>query len=152
MPKEENLGPTITGDVVALTEVTVNSKGDSTTAILKKGLRETLGKIGDRLTAAALPFSGSSVLLMSADTAGATIRVRKIGKNRYEIELTTEEDERVDETTEAFLQLKANQFKSHALSLAAPMTANQWQSRMDDELRGAKAAACKYGEGDEGKT
>ncbi|MEQ8346259.1 MAG: hypothetical protein RIB84_15200 [Sneathiellaceae bacterium] len=54
----------IAGDISTASEVTVNRKGGSLTATLKKTLRERIDLLGNHMHAAALQFgSGQSVLL-----------------------------------------------------------------------------------------
>ena len=62
----------ITGDIAASADVTINTKGGSVTAILKKSLRDRLGALSDHLAGAALQFaSGQSVLLLAGAGSGA---------------------------------------------------------------------------------
>src|ERR1700681_2708531 len=101
----------ILGDVVAREDVTVNTKGGSMTATLKKPLREKLGELGTSLSGAAVEFaSGQAVVLLSrvpgAANADLPVRVRKVGLNRFEIGIESDDDEEVDEVTAAFLRLK----------------------------------------------
>ena len=134
--------PTITGDVAAVSQVTVNTKGGSVTATLKKAIRDRLGKIGGQLSAAALEFgNGSSVVLMSAGSVETSLRVHKIGANRFEIEIINEQEEEIDNVAAAFINLKKSQFEAGTLPLMEPITADQWREEMDKKLSGAIAAA-----------
>jgi hypothetical protein len=132
----------IVGDIVAMTDVSINKKGGSLSATLKKGIRESLGEVGDRLTAAALEFApGREVVLLSggADAdAPTSVRVSRISKNRYEVELETGEDEEIDDLTAAFLMLKVDQFKKRKLHLLPAVTADEWQAEMDEKFRAAE--------------
>ena len=142
MPKEVDLSHAIVGDVVAVTEVTVNTKGGSMTAILKKVLRERLGRLGNHLPAAVLQFtSGPSLVLLSSGTGESCLRVHRMGENRFEIALDDGEDEEVDDLTAAFLRLKESQFKAGSLPLMAPVTADEWRADMDEKLKNARRAA-----------
>lgn len=144
MPKKLELTQVITGDVEAITVVTVNTKGGSMTATLKKALREKLGEIGGRLTAAAVQFAtGQAILLLSpsGDSSSiAPVRVHRIGKNRFEIELDTGEDEEIDNVTAAFLQLKQDQFEKGKLALMPPVNADQWRTETEKSMDAARRA------------
>ena len=145
MPKEVELTQAIVGDIVAAMDVTINTKGGSMTATLRKALRDKLGELGDHLSAAALQFAtGQAILLLRAGTGSATssppVRVRRLGKNRFEIELETGDDEDIDEVTVAFLRLKEDQFKKGILALSEAATADEWRAEMDRKLDIAKAA------------
>ena len=134
----------ITGDVVATADVTINTKGGSTTATLRKAVRERMGTLGHHLSAAAVQFAtGQTILLLSggsdAATANAPVHVRKIGRNRFEIELETDDDEEIDEVTAAFLRLKRDQFEKGKLRLSEPLTADQWRDAMDKKFAAAEA-------------
>jgi len=138
--------PRIVGDIASVTHVSVNTKGGSLSATLKKGIRESLSTVGDRLTAAALEFaSGSSVVLLSGGMAGSgatSIRVVRTGRNRFEIELDTGEEEEVDDLTAAFLMLKVDQFKKDRLRLLPAVSAEEWRAEMDEKFRQAEARAA----------
>ncbi len=144
MPRKTKLPQGITGDVEAMTMVTVNTKGGSMTATLKKALRETLGEIGGRLTAAAVQFAtGQAILLLSpsGDSSSiAPVRVHRIGKNRFEIELDTGEDEEIDNVTAAFLQLKQDQFEKGELVLMPSVNADQWRIETEENMDAARRA------------
>lgn len=132
------------GDVVALTEITVDRRSGSLRATLKKELQERLGPIGNQLTAAALQFaSGPSAVLLCGTGGGAAVAigVHRVGANRYEIELETGEDTEVDDVTAAFLVLKIDQFKKGRLPLLPAVTADEWQEEMDEKFRAAEAKA-----------
>jgi len=137
----------ITGDVAASTDVTINKKGGSVTATLKKSLRDSLGDLGESVAAATVEFStGQAILLLSgvpgaAEKTAAEVHVRKVGPNRFEIELDTDEDEEVDEVTAAFLRLKIDQFTKGGLKLAEPVTADRWRTRVSTKIAAAKSAA-----------
>ncbi|MEO2039962.1 hypothetical protein D6851_04135 [Altericroceibacterium spongiae] len=128
----------ITGDIAASADVTINTKGGSVTAILKKSLRDRLGALSDHLAGAALQFaSGQSVLLLAGAGSGAlagAVRVRKTGQNRFEIVLDGDEAEEIDEVTATFLRLKKDQFEKGLLNLSEPMTAVDWRKQMDADL------------------
>ena len=120
------------------------------TATLKKALRDRLGTPVDHLTAAAVEFaSGKAVLLLtdeaSADGANVPVHVRKVGGNRFEIELETEDDEELDEVTAAFLRLKRDQFEKGKLRLSEPVTADGWGVAMDEKITAAEAALERSG-------
>ena len=126
----------ITGDIAASADVTINTKGGSVTAILKKSLRDRLGALSDHLAGAALQFaSGQSVLLLAGSGALAgAVRVRKTGQNRLEIVLDGDDAEEIDEVTATFLRLKKDQFEKGLLNLSEPMTAVDWRKQMDADL------------------
>lgn len=135
----------ITGDVTAATEVTINTKGGSMTAILKKVLRDQLGRLGNHLPAAVLQFTGGpAVVLMSSGAGESCLRVHRLGGNRFEIELDAGDDEEVDDLTVAFLRLKESQFKAGNLLLMAPVTADDWRAEMDEKLKAARRAAREF--------
>jgi hypothetical protein len=133
----------IVGDVDTATEVSVNTKGGSLSTTLKKGIRESLGEVGYGLTAAALRFdTGEGVVLLSGapeSEAPASVRVSRIGSNRFEVELDSGEGEEIDDLTAAFLTLKIDQFKKGRLHLTGPVDADEWKAEMDEKFR--KAAA-----------
>ncbi len=142
----------ITGDVVVTTDVTVNTKGGSMTATLKKSLREKLGESGGRLLAATMEFAtGQSIVLLSGSSGtaelNAPVHVRRIGRNRFEVELQTGEDEEIDEVTAAFLRLKKDQFEKGKLQLTAPVTASGWRVAVADKFHAADVAMRKVTEG-----
>ncbi len=135
----------ILGDVVANEDVTVNTKGGSMTATLKKALRDKLGDIGASLSAAAVQFeTGQAVVLLSrvpgATNTDSPLRVRKIGLNRFEVGIANAGDEDVDEVTAAFLQLKKDLFSKGKLRLSAPVTADAWRAEMDEQIAAVDAA------------
>ncbi len=144
MSNDPVLPPIFSGDVVASTEVTVNTKGGSTTAILRKDLRDTLGDIGTRLSAAALQFAaGPAVVLLSPERTGRHVRVQRLGDNRFEIDLDTGDGAEIDDITAAFLTLKLAQFKGGELSLSEPMTAAQWRAEAAAWDEAAEAAQAR---------
>lgn len=134
------------GDVEAASEVTVNTKGGSMTATLKKGLRERLGQVFGRLAGGVLQFeTGQSLLLLSpgAGAGLASVRVQRIGRNRFEIELDTHENEEVDEVTAAFLRLKQAQFVNDELTLLPPVDADELRAEADRDMAEARAAMAR---------
>ncbi len=144
MPKKLELTQVITGDVEAITVVTVNTKGGSMTATLKKALREKLGEFGGRLTGAAVQFATGQAILLLSPSGGsssiAPVRVHRIGKNRFEIELATGEDEEIDNVTAAFLQLKQDQFEKGELALMPSVNADQWRIETEENMDAARRA------------
>lgn len=143
MPKTRDPLP-IVGDVVVATEVSVNTKGGSLSTTLRKGIRETLGDVGDRLTAASLQFaSGESVVLLggTAGSGATSVRVSRVGVNRFEIELENGEEEEIDDLTAAFLMLKTDQFRKGRLALTDPVTADEWRAEMDRKWKAAESKA-----------
>ena len=140
----------ITGDVVAMADVRINTKGGSLTATLKKAVRDKLGNLGDHLSAATVEFATGQAILLLSGGSGATgvnlpVHVRKIGKNRFEIGLEADSDEEVDEVTAAFLRLKRDQFEKGRLRLSEPVTADDWRAAMDEKIGTAEAAMKKAG-------
>ena len=132
----------IVGDVSTVTNVSVNTRGGSLSATLKKGIRESLGEVGERLTAASLQFaSGEAVVLLRGGAgrgASRSVRVSRISKNRFEVELETGEETEIDDLTAAFLLLKIDQFKKNKLLLVPPVTAAEWQAEMGEKFRKAE--------------
>ncbi len=132
------------GDIAAMSDVSVNTSGGSLNATLKKGIRETLGEFGDHLTAAVLQFSNDQGVVLLGGGLGtsdaSSVRVSKISKNRFEIELDVGDHEEIDDITAAFLMLKVDQFKRNRLNLLPAVTAEDWQAEMDEKFRTAKAA------------
>jgi hypothetical protein len=134
----------ITGDIAAAADVTINTKGGSVTATLKKSLRETLGELSGHLTGAAVRFaSGQAIVLLASASRGAeaspAFRVRKISRNRFEITLEADDEEEVDEVTAAFLRLKKDQFEKGKLRLSERMSAADWRRKTAEELADAEA-------------
>lgn len=144
MPKVRPPLP-IVGDVVAATEVSVNTKGGSLSTTLRKGIRETLGEVGDHLTAASLQFETGEAVILLGGAAGSdtpmSVRVSRIGANRFEVELDSGEDEEIDDLTAAFLMIKLDQFKKGRLGLTEPITADEWRAEMDEKWKAAEAKA-----------
>lgn len=133
------------GDIAVAADVTVNSKGGSMTATLKKALREKLGDLGEQLAGAALQFTtGQAIVLLSTAGGGvqAPIRVQRTGRNRFEIELEAGGDDEVDEVTAAFLSLKKQQFVSGDLKLMTPVTAQQLKAEADEQMAAAREAVA----------
>jgi hypothetical protein len=146
MPEKQELP--FTGDVVARADLTINTKGGSTTAILKKAIRERLGALGQHLPAAALEFStGQAIVLLAGNTASQEswlpVRVCRVGRNRFEIAIETDASEEVDEVTAAFLRLKRDQFAKGTLRLVGPVTAEEWRADMDRQIGAAEAAQAR---------
>lgn len=136
----KSLPSRITGDVDVVTDVTVSMKGGSLTAILRKVLRERLGKIGTKLSAAALDLGdGQGLVLLSPGAGGPSIHIQRTGAHRFEIDLCSDEDEEVDEITAAFLRLKVDQFAKDGLDLSEPISAKEWRQEMDAKLRDTSA-------------
>ena len=140
----------ILGDVVANGEVTINAKGGSMTATLKKALRDKLGDIGASLSAAAMLFETGQAVVLLSKVPGATntdspLHVRRIGLNRFEVGIANAGDEDVDEVTAAFLQLKKDLFSKGKVRLSAPITADAWRAEMDEKIAAVDAALQNAG-------
>ena len=135
---ETKAGP-IRGDIAALADVAIHTKGGSVTATLKKSLRERLGNFSEHLMGAALQFaSGESVLLLAS--VAETLRIRKVSGNRYEITLEHAGEKEVDPVTAAFLRLKSDQFEKGMLRLSAPMSADDWRRESEADFAGVADA------------
>lgn len=139
MPEHHEPVP-IVGEDLVFTELTVNTKGGAMSAILKKAIRESLGEVGGRLGAASLKFAaGPSVVLLtgghSAETAATQVRVSRVGKNRFMVDLETGETVETDEVTDAFVRLKIEQFKMGRLELLPAVSADEWLAEMDEKSR-----------------
>lgn len=134
----------IVGDIDVKTDISVSTKGGSLNATLKKEIRERLGKFEGHLTAAALQFSDDQAVVLlcggSGASAASSLRVRRISKNRFELELDTGDHEEIDDITAAFLMLKIEQFKRSKLDLLPAVTAEDWQEEMDEKFKAAEAA------------
>ena len=135
----------ILGDVIARENVRISKKGGSMTAILKKPLRETLGDVGSFLSAATVEFATGQtlVLLSGAPDDGATdspVHVRKVGLNRFEIEIEAIGYEEVDEITAAFLRLNRDLFAKGKLGISKRMTAADWRDEMNPKIEAVEAA------------
>ncbi len=116
--------PLFVGDVGAQASVTVNKKGGSLTAILKKILTDKLSLLGGRVSAATIELgSGQSVLLLGADEDLGQLQVIRRGENAFEVVAADSEDAEVDSVTEAFLALKTAQFERGQLDLSGPLSA-----------------------------
>ena len=130
-----------TGDVDATSSASVSTKGGSLTTTLKKPIREKLGDVASgQLSAATLSFgTEASVVLLGTGIDGACrVRVSRVAKNRFEIELDDGDDDTVDDLTAAFLTLKAQQFKEGAMALRGPYTADEWLAEIDEAARQAE--------------
>lgn len=122
----------IIGDVAAKADVTVNTKGGSVTATLKKALRDQLSQTTGALSGAAFRFaSGEAVVLLTGTGNAAPVRVRRTGENRFEIELQSDDAEPVDAMTDAFLTLKKEAFRLGKLELSEPITPEEWRGKED---------------------
>jgi hypothetical protein len=145
--REIEAADTFVGDVAAASGVTVNSKGGSLTATLKKALREKLGDVADfggQLAGAAVQFPGGPAVVLLSPASGLTspIRVQQTGRNRFEIELDSGEGEEVDEVTAAFLRLKQQQFVSGELELMGPAGAEQLAAEAGSQMAEAREAVA----------
>jgi len=121
----------IVGDVAASADVTVNSKGGSVTATLKKALRDQLSQKTGPLAGAALRFATGEAVVLLTGAGAAPVRVRRTGDNRFEIELQGDVEESVDAMTDAFLTLKKEAFRLGKLELSEPMTLEEWRAKED---------------------
>ena len=131
------------GDIAVRADVTVNKKGGSLTATLKKSLRDRLGETGARLSAAAVEFgTGQTVLLLSRSLGerDVPVHVRKVGENRFEIEALGDTGVEIDEVTAAFLRLKRDLFTKGKLEISGPLSADDWRATMDAKLRAVESA------------
>ena len=147
MPQKTKTESPITGEVVATADLTINTKGGSTTATLKKPIADLLQDVEGRLAAAAATFAnGQTFVLLTrgAVTRDMPIRIRRVGGNRFAVELETAEHEEVDEVTAAFLRLKRDQFAKGTLRLAEPVTADQWRAETNERVAVAEAAAGRW--------
>lgn len=134
-----------TGDVDAISPASVSTKGGSLTATLRKAIRDRLGNIaGGQVSTAALTFgAGASLVLLGVGAeASRRMRVSRLGKNRFEIELDEGSDEdAVSDLTAAFLTLKTQQFKDGAMAIRGPLGADEWLAEMNEAARKAEAEA-----------
>lgn len=131
-----------TGDIVAGADVTINTKGGSMTATLKKSLRDTLGAVGGSVAGATVEFStGQSLVLLTGGGANVPVRVRRLSGRRFEIEIDNQDDQEVDEVTAAFLRLKTLQFVEGKMTLGEALTAHSWRESMDAKLASARPPA-----------
>jgi hypothetical protein len=137
----------ISGDVSASTDVTVNTKGGSTTATLRKDLREQLGDLGDHLLGATVRLGGDlSALIMVPDRPGqGNVRVQRSGRNRFEVVLD-DDGAAEDPLLDAFLRVKVAQFTAGQLDLTAPMSVDGWQERRARREAEAEARPAASGE------
>ena len=103
--------PRFSGDVTAQAPVTINSKGGSVTATLRKALIETIGAIGPRMAAATVEVAPDHSLVLLAETGAADrFHIRNRGGGLIEISVEDAGDAEIDGITEAFLRLKTEQF------------------------------------------
>ncbi|WP_339828930.1 hypothetical protein [uncultured Parvibaculum sp.] len=141
-PTAEDDAPAFSGDIDAQASITVNRKGGSLTAILKKILADKIGLRGNRLSAATVDIgSGHSVLLMmGARVASGHVKVLRSGKNRVELVATNDDEVEIDDVTEAFLNLKIAQFKKGGLNLTGPVSPEDWKARSEQAFASATKA------------
>lgn len=145
----------ITGDIAASSDVTVNTKGGSMTATLRKPLRDLLPDKMGHLSGAALEFEGGeAVVILAGSTkryhSPTGVQVRRVSRNIFEIEMETEDgkSEEVDVVTAAFLTIKEKQLARGTLRLSDPMSAEGWRAKTDAELaevRDMLASAARDG-------
>lgn len=137
----------ISGDVSASTDVTVNTKGGSTTATLRKDLRDQLGDVGGHLLGATVPLGGDlSALVMVPDRPGqGRVRVQRSGHNRFEVVLD-DDGATEDPLLDAFLRIKVAQFTAGQLDLTVPMSVDDWQERRARREAEAEARSAASGE------
>jgi hypothetical protein len=132
------------GDIAVASEACVGTKGGSLAATFKQAIRDRLGALPEgQLTAAVLTFAaGHSVVRLGGGSETAQcLRVSRVGRNRFEIELDDGEDDTVDDLTAAFLTLKAQQLKDGSARLRGPVDADTWLAEIDDVTRRAKASS-----------
>lgn len=117
--------PLFVGDVETQSSVTVNRKGGSLTAILKKNLADKL-RLGDKHVSAATVDigSGKSVLLMGVDEDLEQLQVIRRGVNTFEVLLADTGEAQIDPVAEAFLALKTAQFERGWWDHSGPLTAD----------------------------
>lgn len=133
----------ISGDIAAASDVTVNVKGGSVTATLKKALRDKLRNIERGFAGAALQFADGNVLVLLGETGDEQApgyKVRRLGPYRFELELEIEHDEEIGEVEAAFLRLKRNQFVHDRLDITAPVTAEEYEASVNQRLASVRAA------------
>ena len=119
--------PSIVGDAV-VEGVTVNNKGGSVSAILKRPIRGDLNP-GGLCYGAKIEFKpGVSCVLMAGDQG--RIRVAKVG-NGFLLTLEEGQHEVVDPTTKAILSLYEEMLKAGRAKLIAPAEA---EHRLADVL------------------
>ena len=120
----------IVGDIAASTDVTVNSKGGSMTATLRKVLRDGLGPVDRNLAGATIEFAnGQGVVLLGGKAGQSDIRVRRLGPNRFELGLNEVEGQDITPLEAAFLALKREQLENGELETAEPVDAAGWRRR-----------------------
>lgn len=116
-------GMVISGDVV-VDDVTVNQKGGSLTATLKKMLRTNLNTAAGYLLGARMDFAGgtSCVLMTPAleaeDSAARQLRVTRVSPHRFLVDLVEEDEATVDPMTEALLVLLQQQVTAGGREIA----------------------------------
>jgi hypothetical protein len=140
--------PSITGDV-SIEEVTINRKGGSLSAILKKSIRGSL-ESSVQTFGARIDFEpGVSCLLMapgsiaSEDREGHArrISVQRVSLNRFIIDLTSEEEkETVDPMTKATLKILEDKLKKGDLTI---LTQEELDQNLADLQEKAKKSLSK---------
>jgi len=141
--------PTITGDVV-VEEVTLNRKGGSLTATLKRGIRAGLNADPGLFYGARLDFAaGGACVLMApaAKSAGAAseadtprFHVTRVSPHRFVVDLVDDGAPVVDPMTEALLiilreQVKAGQRKIVPADDSAGMFASIREKLAEQDIR-----------------
>ncbi len=109
--------PQLEGDIVVET-TTLNSKGGSLTATLRKNLRVAFSEGVHKGAGALLDFGkhGSVVLIAptaadSGPEASHRYHITRMNDRRYVVDVIDDEAETVDPVTQAFLTLIVEQFK-----------------------------------------
>lgn len=134
--------PTIVGNIV-VDQITINHKGGSPAAILKKSVRGALDS-SDHSFGAKMEFApGVSCLLMapgeieSKDDDGHTrkILVQRVSPYRYVIDLASEEEKEViDPVTRATLKILEDKLAAGKLT---PLTWDEFDSELSEVERDA---------------
>ena len=122
----------IVGDVAVTSDVTLNTKGGSVTATLRKSLAQRLGEARTRLSGAALQFSNGQAMVILAGGGEAKLKsfhVRRVSQDRFEIALEDSEAVELHTVAAAFLRLKVDQFQRDVLELSDPKSADEWRRK-----------------------
>jgi hypothetical protein len=150
MARRGNPVPTIVGDV-AVESVTVNDKGGSLSAILKRPLRADFAG-GGLFYGARIDFEpGISCVLVAPGRTeakdrtgkGRKFRVQRVTRHRYVLDFGDDDREVVDPVTQATLKILEEMAKHARLTLLSREAADQRFAKFQElEAEGDRLAAA----------
>lgn len=126
----------LAGDAaISPTEISLNRKGGSLTATLKKALTSNLTAftLKDKVIGTAIPLAdGDGLILLSSlvDEEDPDVRMVKVAPNRFEILIGEQDEVELDAVSTALLQLKELELTSGRAQISEPVTAQDIRARL----------------------